>query len=369
MAEAGIESPANVRRFFIGFKVDLAEAKAAAASTPHVSRPKRKRIRIRTHARKRFKDVVPEETAAAAVLEAASVPLPPSPAASLPTPTVSTVPPPQASKAAAFLASLREQEIHGGVPAPKTPDAADGHSDLTLAQLIDGEEGEEGKGEVLGDEHYIWEYHHMPKELKKYWNQRYSLFSKFDEGIMLDEESWYSVTPEKIAEHHATRMSCNFIIDGFCGAGGNAIQFAKTCKRVVAIDICPLKLRCARNNARLYGVEDRIEFVLGDVMQVIGKYKADAVFLSPPWGGPKYLGDPIYDIKKALPLDCDKLMTSVRAVTKNIGLYMPRNSNPQQLIDLAGPGNLCELEHEYLSERFKAIVAYYGKLVVEKDKA
>lgn len=65
-------------------------------------------------------------------------------------------------------------------------------------------------------------------DLNKYWLQRYRLFSKFDEGIELDDESWYSVTPERIAKHIAVRCllpnkPC-VIIDAFCGAGGNTIQ-------------------------------------------------------------------------------------------------------------------------------------------------
>lgn len=48
--------------------------------------------------------------------------------------------------------------------------------------------------------------------------------------------------------------------------GGNAIQFAFTCERVIAIDMDPVKLACARQNAAVYGVADRIEFILGDFM-------------------------------------------------------------------------------------------------------
>ena len=44
-------------------------------------------------------------------------------------------------------------------------------------------------------------------------------------------ESWYSVTPEAIAQYTAKRMACRVIVDGFCGAGGNTIQFAMTCDR------------------------------------------------------------------------------------------------------------------------------------------
>lgn len=48
-------------------------------------------------------------------------------------------------------------------------------------------------------------------------------------------EGWFSVTPEKIAEHIAGRVSqsfkCDIVVDAFCGVGGNTIQFALTGKR------------------------------------------------------------------------------------------------------------------------------------------
>ena len=44
-------------------------------------------------------------------------------------------------------------------------------------------------------------------------------------------ESWFSVTPEKIAQHTAERCRCDVVVDAFCGAGGNSIQFAFTCER------------------------------------------------------------------------------------------------------------------------------------------
>ena len=33
--------------------------------------------------------------------------------------------------------------------------------------------------------------------------QRYSLWSRYDEGVRMDEEGWFSATPEVIALHHA----------------------------------------------------------------------------------------------------------------------------------------------------------------------
>ena len=60
----------------------------------------------------------------------------------------------------------------------------------------------------------------VPEELaaiphmSKYWAQRYRLFSMYDDGVKLDHESWYSITPEKIAEHIADR--CRYEIDIAC---------------------------------------------------------------------------------------------------------------------------------------------------------
>lgn len=51
-----------------------------------------------------------------------------------------------------------------------------------------------------------------------------------------------------------------------------------------------------------------------------------------------------------------------RQITPNIAYFVPRNTDPQQLARLAGPGGVCEIEKNYLKGRFKAITAYYGYL-------
>ena len=67
------------------------------------------------------------------------------------------------------------------------------------------------------------------KELNKFYKHRYYLFSKYDRGIKIDDESWYSITPETVAKHVANRVVAVFgeeqtnAMDGFCGVGGNLI--------------------------------------------------------------------------------------------------------------------------------------------------
>ncbi|NWR41590.1 TGS1 synthase, partial [Regulus satrapa] len=200
-------------------------------------------------------------------------------------------------------------------------------------------------------------------ELIKYWAQRYRLFSRFDEGIKLDREGWFSVTPEKIAEHIAVRVSqsfnCDIVVDAFCGVGGNAIQFALTSKRVIAIDIDPEKLRLARHNAEVYGVAEHIDFLCGDFMALAAGLRADVVFLSPPWGGPDYATAEIFDIQTMICPDG----YPAQKITNNIVYFLPRNADINQVASLAGPGGKVEIEQNFLNNKLKTITAYFGDLI------
>lgn len=203
--------------------------------------------------------------------------------------------------------------------------------------------------------------------LAKYWAQRYRLFSRFDEGIKLDEEGWFSVTPEKIAEHIAQRVrQCinnAVVVDAFCGVGGNAIQFALAGMRVIAVDIDPVKLDLAYNNAQVYGVEDQIEFIRADYMCVAADLKADAVFLSPPWGGPDYVSADIFDIKTMMNLDGFDVFQLSQKITKNIIYFIPRNTDVEQVASLAGPGGQVEIEQNFLNKKLKTLTVYFGDLI------
>ena len=209
---------------------------------------------------------------------------------------------------------------------------------------------------------------HIAEHIAKYWGQRYRLFTRFDEGIQLDDEGWYSVTPEAIAFHLAQRCACDVIVDAFCGVGGNTIQFAMTCERVIAIDLDPVRLAMAKHNAKVYGVEDRIEFILGDALEVVPMLKADVVFASPPWGGPEYLTMEIYDAINLMEPPIDLIYSKFSMATKNICFLMPRNSNVLQLVRLGGPGCSCEIEQNFLDRKFKTLTAYYGDIVLPAQK-
>ena len=125
--------------------------------------------------------------------------------------------------------------------------------------------------------------------IEKYWSNRYYLFERFDEGVKLDQESWFSVTPEAVAKHIAARFEgFSQVLDGFCGAGGDSIQLSKRCGRVIANDIDEVKVGLLRNNAGVYGC-DNITLSNSDFLALSLKRKeVDGVYFSPPWGGPSY---------------------------------------------------------------------------------
>ncbi|XP_062337062.1 trimethylguanosine synthase [Osmerus eperlanus] len=204
-------------------------------------------------------------------------------------------------------------------------------------------------------------------DLAKYWAQRYRLFSRFDEGIKMDHEGWFSVTPEKIAEHIALRVQesfhCDLIIDAFCGVGGNAIQFALTGKRVLAIDIDPVRLALARHNAQVYQVAERIDFLQGDFLQLAPRLRGDVVFLSPPWGGPDYLTADVFNIKTMMDPDGFDIFQLSKMISENIVYFLPRNADMDQIASLAGLGGKVEVEQNFLNNKLKTITAYFGNLI------
>ncbi|KAF7317888.1 Tgs1 protein [Mycena kentingensis (nom. inval.)] len=238
----------------------------------------------------------------------------------------------------------------------------------------------------------------VPEHLQKYFAQRTRFFSLYSTppGCLLDEEGWYSITPELIADRIAERCRCDTILDAFCGVGGNAIAFAKTCERVIALDISPIRLALARHNAQIYGVADRIEFILADYISFANSYlsqshpqrKIDVVFLSPPWGGPGYIsGDttrpsspvksseldqehPTYSLASIQPIHGADLFALSRKITRNVAYYLPRNTGVDEigaLLTCPPIEEMVEIEEQWMSGKLKALCCLFGGLAAAQE--
>lgn len=110
-------------------------------------------------------------------------------------------------------------------------------------------------------------------------------------GVVLDDEMRIGLTPERLAltlgdraKHMLERAGVPLtVVDACCGAGGNAIGFARAGLRVIAIELDVTRLAAAQHNAELYRVADRISFVLGDARDLVADYAAALWFLDVPW--------------------------------------------------------------------------------------
>ncbi|KAM0063918.1 putative noranthrone synthase [Helianthus debilis subsp. tardiflorus] len=202
-------------------------------------------------------------------------------------------------------------------------------------------------------------------KVNKYWLQRYSLFSRYDQGIKLDEEGWFSVTPEEIAVRHAQRsVAGGVVVDCFAGMGGNSIQFAALGYHVVAIDIDPKKVEMASNNTKIYGVDSYIDFIVGDFLQLAPSLKGNVAFLSPPWGGPSYKMAENFTLDLLKPVDGHTLFQVAQAITPNIIMFLPRNVDVCQVEELSwlsSPPLNVEIEENYVRGFLKGVTAYFGK--------
>jgi len=69
------------------------------------------------------------------------------------------------------------------------------------------------------------------------------------------------------------------VLDVGTGCGIFAVLAAKKAKKVVATDINPYAIKCAKKNAKMNGVEEKIEFRLGNLFQPIRPYETFSLIL------------------------------------------------------------------------------------------
>ncbi|KAF2849356.1 trimethylguanosine synthase [Plenodomus tracheiphilus IPT5] len=244
----------------------------------------------------------------------------------------------------------------------------------------------------LPSEKGIHQWSHVdqfPEHLKKYWFQRFKIWSKYDNGIWMTEDAWFGVTPEPIANKIAAHIAesapktSTTIIDVFAGVGGNAIALARSGRwdRVFAIEKDAKTLKCAKHNAEVYGVASKIFWLQGDCFEVMGRFLGVAglvVFASPPWGGTEYTSSNIFDLTQMQPYNLDKLYTSFTKYTKELVLYLPRNSDLNQIARYGGGGGgeeqakkKLEVAHYAIMGASKALCVYFGGFefdMVEEDE-
>ena len=261
--------------------------------------------------------------------------------------------------------------------------------------------------------------HDKTEVADKYWAQRKRFFSRFDDGIRLDKEGWYSVTPEVIANHiakrlvHGRKKGSMVVMDAFCGCGGDSIAFARRpeVSLVIAIDSDRQKLELAASNAAKYEIPpEKLIFIHGNACDALKLYqqdkrmsaentgessekedpverdhgfqvgdmgllpeRIDSIFLSPPWGGMDYesSGKRNYHIETCIEVNDSSdvtwngeeiLQACAVATSGPVVYFLPRNVNGISLgrSALKSKYRAIEIEQNLLNNKLKTVTAYLG---------
>ncbi|KAK1613359.1 hypothetical protein QYE76_037032 [Lolium multiflorum] len=133
----------------------------------------------------------------------------------------------------------------------------------------------------------------------KYWTHRHSLFSLYDRGVLMDAEGWYVLrhpgghrrragrpclprrprrrrARRRRRQRHQVRSQAladelfvfRFQVTSLPSPANPVAGISCRGCYVIAVEIDPRKVELARHNARIYGVEDMIEFVVGDFFRL-----------------------------------------------------------------------------------------------------
>jgi len=95
--------------------------------------------------------------------------------------------------------------------------------------------------------------------------------------LMRTGEFFASQLSDQLPERSAT------VLDMGTGSGVCAVIAARHSQQVVAVDINPAAVRCARANVALNGVEDRVAVLAGDLFAPLAGRQFDVVLFNPPF--------------------------------------------------------------------------------------
>jgi release factor glutamine methyltransferase len=143
------------------------------------------------------------------------------------------------------------------------------------------------------------------------------------------------------------------VLDMGTGSGVNAILAASKSSNVVAVDVNPLAVRCARENAEHNGVSDRIDVRESDVFRgVDGRF--DLIVFDPPfrWFTPR-------DLRERA--TADENYVSLTTFFREVGDHLTEHG--RVLVFFGTSGDLAYLQHLIREARFHSETVSTRELV------
>ncbi|MFA6392691.1 MAG: methyltransferase domain-containing protein [Candidatus Paceibacterota bacterium] len=185
---------------------------------------------------------------------------------------------------------------------------------------------------------------------------------KFGENFETDEQTFVMGIHKDFANKIAKRFSrCKKVLDSCAGAGFMSIVLAQYVEEVIAVDIDSSHLEMAKHNALIAGVQDKIRFIHGDILnkKILDQIEnIDGAFLDPDWSIEQNKRIHVTSLKSMIP-QADLLFKEISLKTNNIALRLPKELNLSELADL--PKH--EVEEEIMENKLKFYSIYFGNLI------
>ncbi|MDD4901524.1 MAG: methyltransferase domain-containing protein [Patescibacteria group bacterium] len=193
---------------------------------------------------------------------------------------------------------------------------------------------------------------------------------KFSKDIFADQDAYYMSCPEVVGQHIANQLSrFSSAVELCCAVGMLAIQLAKKMNKVTAVDIDRSRIDDAKKNAKLYGVDNKINFIVGDVLDenLLKNLSAEVAILDPDWriisGTEKSAHATTLDDTR--PSLREMFDLTKRYITPNIVSRVPKNFTFETLSDFGS----CRLENILWGGRVRFKIAYFFDDISENNEA
>lgn len=192
--------------------------------------------------------------------------------------------------------------------------------------------------------------------------------NKFSKEIRADEDAFYMSNPEISAKYLSSKLSNYKSAVELCSAVGmTCICLAEKMDKVYGIELDAKRIEDAKYNASLYGVEERTEFINGNVLDedILKHINAEVAVLDPDWSVDKNRPqDHAFNLNDTKP-NVVELFNKVKDnITHNIVIRVSKNFSLETLSEIG----MCHVDNIIYEGRIRFKYAYFRDDIKEMSE-
>jgi len=186
----------------------------------------------------------------------------------------------------------------------------------------------------------------------------------YQEKLKVPEKFLRFATPKEVALYRAERLKCDTIAELGAGIGGQTIAFAKTCKKVIAVEIDKNKIKILESNLKKLGIKN-VELILGssldeNIIKRVSQKKPNVIFCDTE--RPEKAERTLDRIKPSV----NKILEEYSQITEKIAIEIPPLTK-----DIENIKTNYSFEKEFISlnKQLNRLTLYFGKLKQDEVSA